>query len=113
MQIRNSTYFVRDKRCPCDCDGNGQLMYIACPGCGKILLVCTEIGNVFDNLSDPLQSDEPLVIWRISNQVCPGCRQEKLSDFIAATEEQLQAIGLKISDYEIGDSSSIEYLKGC
>ena len=79
---------VRGRRCPCDCDGNGELVYLSCPRCGKVVLACDEIGNVFDNLRDPLAS-APLVLWRSAGQRCPGCREVSLARFRLATEEDL------------------------
>ena len=94
---------VRGRRCPCDCDENGALIYLRCPGCANIILLCDEIGNVFDNLDDPLAS-LPLVIWRSSGQHCPGCQTVLLTNFELATDQDLTRLGIGPDKYEAGDA---------
>jgi hypothetical protein len=93
---------VRGGRCPCDCDGNGSLVYLSCPQCGKVVLVCDETGNVFDNLREPLAS-APLVLWRSAGQRCPECKQIALARFQLATADELTRAGIPGEDYEAGD----------
>lgn len=64
--------------------------------------MCDEIGNVFDNLDEPLASS-PLVVWRSVQQRCPGCNEVLLADFVAATEHDLDRIGLGVNEIETGD----------
>lgn len=100
--------------CPCQCGGNGFLVFYACPGCNAIVLVCDELGNVFDNLKDPKNST-PLVIWRSTGQNCSKCEVSKIADFQAATQEQLLAYGFEATEFELADLSSvgrIAYLAG-
>jgi hypothetical protein len=73
-----------------------------CPACSHVLLVCDEIGNVFDNLADPLAS-APLVIWRSVGQMCPQCKAVLLADFGWATQDDLINRGLGRDDYEVAD----------
>ncbi len=94
-------YVVKNKPCPCDCDGNGQLLYISCSSCNCILLMCDEIGNIFDNLMSPLNSKDHLVIWRSSKQVCPQCKEVLLSNFVPATESLLKQISTEEFNYEV------------
>ena len=63
--------------------------------------MCDEIGYVFDNLSNPLKSELPLVIWKSEKQKCPSCKEVYLSDFIPANENHLKIIGLISNDYEV------------
>ena len=95
-------FTVKDKRCPCDCDENGALAYLACPSCRKVVLVCDEIGNVFDNLEHPLDS-LPLVIWRKTGQFCPQCSKVLLADFEAASEADLVAHGVNLTTVEVAE----------
>lgn len=69
--------------------------------------MCDEIGNVFDNLAEPLKSKDTLVIWKSSNQVCPHCKETHLSSFVPALEAQLQELGLNDSEYEAAESHVI------
>jgi hypothetical protein len=94
---------VRGRRCACDCDGNGVLVYLSCPKCEKVVLVCDEIGNVFDNIDDPLASS-PLVIWRSAGQRCSGCHEVLLADFRISTEHDLTGLGLGSDEVEAGDA---------
>jgi len=98
------------RRCPCDCDENGLLVFMSCPQCGKVVLACDEIGNVFDNLEDPFRS-RPLVLWRSSHQHCPACDKVELADFVFATEEALLSSGLSDIDFELGEAASREAVR--
>jgi len=70
-------------------------------------LICDEIGNVFDNLKDPLNSG-PLVIWRSSGQRCPTCNRALLADFQLSTESDLVALGLGSADFEVAPQGIAE-----
>ncbi|MEM0914884.1 MAG: hypothetical protein AAGB29_12625 [Planctomycetota bacterium] len=94
-------YFLKDRPCPCDCDQNGVLAVVCCPECGKLILVCDEIGNAFDNLQDPLDS-LPLVIWGGTGQKCPTCGSVLLSDFPCADLQALLDGGLSLDEVEDG-----------
>ncbi|MEM1209677.1 MAG: hypothetical protein AAGI54_10455 [Planctomycetota bacterium] len=94
-------YCLKDRPCPCDCDENGVLALMCCPECGKLILVCDEIGNAFDNLQDPLDS-LPLVICRSGNQRCPQCGTARLSDFLCADRQALLEGGLSLDLFEDG-----------
>jgi uncharacterized protein YbaR (Trm112 family) len=95
-------WIVKNKRCPCDCGGNGVLAYLVCPQCRKVVLVCDEIGNVFDDLSVVLNS-APLVLWRSSGQLCPKCSNVLLADFEAASEADLLACHVNLDTIEAAD----------
>jgi hypothetical protein len=71
---------------------------LGCPNCDRVVLVCDEIGNVFDDLSNLLASS-PLVIWRSAAQRCPGCNALPLASFIPADERQLLASGVGPEDF--------------
>ena len=78
-------------------------MYLSCPRCGKVVLACDEIGNVFDNLREPMAS-APLVLWRSASHRCPGCREVSLARFQLATEDDLTRAGVAREDFEAGDT---------
>ena len=80
---------LKSESCPCDCGGNGVLVFLACPNCEAVILACDEIGNAFDNLDNPLVSN-PLVLWREARQYCPACSAAMLADFRLATENDLE-----------------------
>ena len=79
-----------------------MLVYLSCPPCGKVVLACDEVGNVFDNLQDPLAS-APLVLWRSAGHRCPRCREVSLAAFQLATEEDLIRAGIGRDDFDAGD----------
>jgi hypothetical protein len=86
------------------------LVYLICPGCGKLVLACDEIGNVFDNLKEPLAST-PLVLWTSAGQKCPACQRISLGSFHLATEDDLSRAGVASEEYEIGDVSVSESVR--
>jgi hypothetical protein len=92
-------FIVRGKRCPCICDENGVLVFLACPNCGRLILVCDEVGNAFDNLDNLLNSN-PLVVSPHSEQNCPQCEQAPLNSFRLAEETDLRKAGISEKRYE-------------
>ena len=99
MEIGTPEWHLKG-RCPCRvCLGQGQLLFVICPKCRKILLICTEVGTIFPNPHDlndaphHTQFDDPC-------DYCPRCNNVSISDFAAAKWEQIQAEGFKSGEYE-------------
>jgi hypothetical protein len=104
---------ARNRTCPCDCSGNGELVFLSCPACGTTVFLCDEIGNVFDDIHDPLKSG-PLVIYRSARQRCPACGKALLSSFQFATSNQLYDIGLTDEHFTFADArvgTAVQYLR--
>ena len=58
-----------------------------------------------------LSASSPLVIWRPVQQRCPGCDQVLLAEFVTATEQELDRIGLGVNEIEAGDSGVSETVR--
>jgi len=86
------------------------LACLRCSDCGQVVVVCDEIGNVFDNLDDPLLS-LPLVIWRSVGHKCPKCNSVLLADFAPAGLNDLARLGIRASDCEPGPALTVESLR--
>src|SRR6476619_4493935 len=52
VEIHQPEWRVKGRRCPCACGGEGALVFISCPSCGQISLICDEVGTVFPNPRD-------------------------------------------------------------
>lgn len=97
MKIITPIFSLRSPRCEC-CSNQGALCFSTCPNCGKIVLVCDEVGTTFfdlnnlnkaiyDGLNDP-------------SCICPQCKQVHIDSFRNSTGEEIQAIGFSTSEYE-------------
>jgi hypothetical protein len=96
MEIRPPTWSLRNERCPC-CEGQGELCFSACPACGRLVLVCAEIGTVFADLR--AASRRPHGNFDDKSCVCPGCRRVPIALFREALDEEIQAAGFTPADY--------------
>jgi hypothetical protein len=81
--------------CPC-CD-EGGLVFLTCPECGDMVVVCEEIGTVFPTThlreSSALGSvDDPALM-------CPGCRHVPIAEFRDSTAEEINALGFQPGEY--------------
>ncbi len=82
----------------CPCCGQGSLAFYACPGCGRALLVCEEVGTVYPdsrNLAQPAPRyvDDPQCL-------CPGCGRVPLARFRPASAAEVVALGFTPGEYE-------------
>jgi hypothetical protein len=93
MQIVPPTWYLLQPRCPC-CDGQGDLCFSACPQCGHVVLICSEVGTIF-------RLDASTIIGEISDAaaVCPNCRRASLSSFRNANSAEIQALGFSPGQY--------------
>jgi hypothetical protein len=84
--------------CPCDCGGQGSPVFLACPSCGRVILLCEEIGTVFLNPKDLTEMTE-MVIDKSGDAACPKCSETSVRRFKLATSDQIQALGFQAGDY--------------
>ena len=85
-------------RCPCYCGAEGLLVFMSCPSCGNVVLVCDEVGTVFPNPRDvksgvALSNLEP-------SDLCPRCQQLPVAEYQKAAPDQIQALGFGPGEYE-------------
>ncbi len=98
MKIGSPRWYLRDRRSPCLCDGERELEFKACPACGAVMLVCTEVGTVFD---------DPRAAWRGELKAggqnrfadCPRCQSAPTETFRAATSDEIRALGFRPGEY--------------
>jgi hypothetical protein len=99
MKGEDPSWKLKQQRCPCFCGGEGFLVFITCPACGHIAVVCDEVGTVFPNPRD--LNEQPCGSWLDwSGDKCPKCREALLSDFRYATGEKIQSLGFTAGDYD-------------
>jgi len=51
VRIVAPRWWLANRRCLCACQGEGTSAFEACTACGSVMLVCEELGTVFDNRS--------------------------------------------------------------
>ncbi|KAB8142216.1 hypothetical protein F8S13_14585 [Chloroflexia bacterium SDU3-3] len=94
MRFNPPEWHLRE-RCPC-CTGQGELLFIACPACGGVLLVCDEIGLVYPAASS-------VGAWTglswLEDDRCPSCDKVRLADFPPASSDQILALGIQYGEY--------------
>src|SRR5215813_9783107 len=101
MEIGPPYFRLKGRRCPCDCGGEGSLVFISCPSCHHVALACDEIGTVFPNPRD--LSRASCGSWLLasgSRANCPGCDKAPLTEFWYSTGDEVQSIGFLPSEYE-------------
>jgi hypothetical protein len=94
MRFNPPEWHLRE-RCPC-CTGQGELLFIACPACSAVMLVCDEIGLVYTNVRN--LSVRPNISW-LGNDRCPRCDKVRLADFPPASSDQILALGIQYGEY--------------
>ena len=96
METRKPSWELAHERCPC-CDGQGELVFSKCPSCGLVVLICAEVGSVFEVKSGK-RGDE--IGWSFGDApLCRACTKARYEDFVGATWEEIQALGFKPGDY--------------
>ncbi len=96
MQIVPSEWRLSGQRCPCFCGGEGFLVFITCPSCASVVLVCDEVGTVFTN---PKNLQEKSWLSWLELDRCPRCTLALLSTFEYATSDQIRACGFTNSEF--------------
>lgn len=101
MEKQRFPYQLKGRRCPCCCGGEGALVFIVCPNCSHLKLVCDEVGTVYSDLGNP-QGDNG-ASWlghRPEVNRCPVCLEVPFRDFRYASEAQLLGAGLDRTRFE-------------
>lgn len=80
--------------CPC-CD-QGTLTFSTCPTCGLVVLICGEVGFVFEISG---QQCGPVIGFFGSEQTCAKCGTSEYSSFRNSTSEEIRALGFRPGDY--------------
>lgn len=81
-------FALNEPRCPCYCGGEGFIGLVRCVGCSRLLGLCDEVDSLID--LDPIAAIEP--------PACPGCARPFRFDFPLATEDDIRAAGLAMSE---------------
>jgi hypothetical protein len=94
MEIRKPVWQLK-KRCP-HCN-QGELVFITCPGCKKIMLQCSELGTIF---TDPRDLSSNQEMTNKPNSPCPACDEPNLDSFPASTTDEIVTSGFTADEYE-------------
>ena len=97
MEIQPPSFELRNQRCAC-CDGQGELVFSTCPVCGLVVLICAEIGTVYEILDR--RPGQRLGDSVFAEDVCTKCGKSMFSDFRRATADEILALGLQPRDYK-------------
>jgi hypothetical protein len=88
--------FVLNRFCPA-CE-QGSLLFLTCPGCGKVIVACDEEGTLFP---DPKNLDQqapyPCDPWISTVTRCPQC--QNIQKFRFSSGEEIQQCGITREDY--------------
>ena len=96
MEIHPPSFELRRERCRC-CDGQGELVFSTCPSCGLVVLICAEVGTVYqirDRQVGALLGDSVA-----AEDSCTKCGQSRYGDFRSATSGEILALGFQSEDY--------------
>jgi DNA-directed RNA polymerase subunit RPC12/RpoP len=72
-------------------------VFSACPTCGSVVLICAEVGTVFEireRHAGSLLGDSVA-----AEDVCSKCGRSMYSDFRSATPDEILAVGFQPEDY--------------
>jgi hypothetical protein len=95
--LRNEAFILTEPQCPCYCGGEGMLVLVACPGCGTVMGRCDEVEELIRDVRTPAFDHQQSI--RHPEVPCPVCQAAPYGQFRAATEAELQALGLPRSRY--------------
>jgi hypothetical protein len=89
--------FTLNRVCPV-CEQGSSLLFLACPGCGTVVLACDEDGTLFpDPKQLKNQADYSCDPWISTIMKCPGCGA--VPEFRLASAEEIQKLGFEPKDY--------------
>lgn len=97
MQLQPPSWELANVRCSC-CDGQGELIFSTCPTCGLVVLICAEVGTVFE-ISDRHVGRLLGGSFHSERNTCINCGKSKYSEFKSATSDEILARGLRPEDY--------------
>ena len=69
-----------------------------CPACDAVMLVCTEVGTVFEDPLALLDGDLDVVSDGRA-ELCPRCDRAGTETFRPATSDEIRALGFKLGEY--------------
>ena len=95
VQIQLPYWELRNERWTC-CDGQGALVFSTCPTCGWVVLICGEVGTVFEIRERHAGSRLGCIA---AEEVCSQCGEKKYSDFCNATADEILSLGFQPADY--------------
>jgi hypothetical protein len=95
--LRNEAFILTEPRCPCYCGGEGLLVLVACPACDTVMGRCDEVEELIRDVRSPVFDPERSICY--PDAPCPVCHAVPYGQFRAATEAELQALGLPPSRY--------------
>jgi hypothetical protein len=96
MEFSSPKWELRNQRCTC-CDGEGELVFEARPACGLIVLICAEIGTIYEIQNR--QAGQILGSAVLSEDVCTKCGKSHFEDFRKATSDEVRGLGFQSADY--------------
>ena len=96
MQTQPPSWELRKERCTC-CDGQGHLIFSACPTYGLVVLICAEVGTVFEIHGQ--QCGSAIGESVAADDACTKCGKSRFSDFRSASSDEILALGFQPGDY--------------
>ena len=96
METSLPIWELRNERCPC-CDGQGELAFFTCPKCSATVLICQEIGAVYE-ITDKKAGSEIGDTMRSTR--CLTCGGPLHSEFPPSTAQQIVGLGFSYADYQ-------------
>lgn len=90
--LGNEVFVLTKPPCPCYCGGEGMLILVACPACGTVMGRCDEVEELIRDVRNP--EFAPALSICHPEVPCPACQAAPYGQFRAATEAELQALGL-------------------
>ncbi len=95
METSLPLWELRNERCRC-CNGQGELAFLTCPRCQVTVLICQEIGTLYE-ITEKKAGKE--IGDTIGSTRCFTCGGPLHSEFPPSTAEQIIAFGFSHSDY--------------
>ena len=95
METSLPLWELRNERCRC-CDGQGELVFFTCPQCRVTVLICQEIGTVYE-ITEKKAGKE--IGDTMGSTRCFTCGGPLHSEFPPSTAEQIVALGFSHADY--------------
>lgn len=97
MNVTKPKFFLK-QICPV-CEQGSSLLFLTCPSCSTVILVCIEEGTLFANPKALIQQ----AAWSCDSWVstftkCPTCMKE--NEFVCSTGEEIQKTGFTPDEYE-------------
>jgi len=98
VETQPPTWELAKERCPC-CDRQGELLFSACPTCGFVVLICAEVGTVFEAHDQKRGQQIGGSFGREQERVCAQCGKTGYSNFRNATVDEIVSLGFRPGDY--------------